>query len=311
MTKKISPIIIFTYRRGIEKTIRSLLNNNLASQSDLYIFSDGYKNDTDKFSVLEVRKYLRTIDGFKSVTIIESEKNKGLASSIIGGVSEIINKYSKVIVVEDDLIISSDFLEYMNEALNFYNEDKRIWSISGYSPNLPCLNFFNDDIYFSLRGSSWGWATWKNRWASIDWNVSDFEQLKKDKQSIKQFNQGGDDLFKMLELQVLKKIDSWAIRWCYAQYKQNSYSVFPRESKVINNGFMDGMGVHNSGSDERWMTVLSDKKVKFCELKLDKRILECFGKFHNLKISTRIGYWLRKNGGYSFVKKNYNRLKSF
>jgi len=306
MTKINSPIIIFTYRRIIEKTIKSLLNNNLASKSDLYIFSDGYKSEIDKSDVLAVREYLKTISGFKSVNMIESEKNKGLANSIISGVSHVVEKYGKVIVVEDDLIVSSNFLEYMNEALSFYNDDNRIWSISGYSPNLLCLKDFNDDIYFSVRSSSWGWATWKNRWNSIDWDVSDFEQFKNDKQSIIQFNQGGNDLFKMLELQVLNKIDSWAIRWCYAQYKNNSYAVFPKESKVINDGFSDGIGTHNSGVDERWVTVLSDKKVIFCKLYVDKTILECFRKFHNLKLSTRIGYWLKKNGGYALAKKFRN-----
>jgi hypothetical protein len=275
----------------------------------LYIFSDGYKNDLDELDVIKVREYLKTIKGFKSVTIIESEKNKGLASSIISGVTKIIEQYGKVIVVEDDLIVSNDFLEYMNKALDFYNEDNKIWSISGYSPNLPCLKDLNDDVYFTVRSSSWGWATWKNRWDSIDWNISDFEELKNDKQSIKKFNQGGNDLFKMLELQVLNKIDSWAIRWCYAQFKHKAYAVFPKKSKVINDGFLDGMGTHNSGIDKKWLTGLSDKKVKFCDLKVDKIILECFRKFHNLKLSTRIGYWLKKNGGYKIIKKIYNKFR--
>ena len=164
MNNDLAPIIIFTYRRTPDKLINSVLKNNLAQQSEVIIYSDGNKNKNDLEDVKEVRKYLHTIEGFKNTKIIESEKNKGLANSIIDGVSEIINKYDKVIVLEDDLIVSNDFLDYMNNALNFYEKDKKIWSISGYGPKLPCLENYYDDIYLSVRGSSWGWATWKDRW---------------------------------------------------------------------------------------------------------------------------------------------------
>jgi hypothetical protein len=51
-----------------------------------------------------VRKYIHSISGFKSVTIIEREKNWGLAPSIIDGVTNIVNKYGKIIVLEDDIV---------------------------------------------------------------------------------------------------------------------------------------------------------------------------------------------------------------
>ena len=115
--KSLSPIILFTYRRIPKETIESLLKNKESKTSELFIFSDGYKNEIDKKDVLEVRKYLKTIKGFKEVTVIEREKNWGLAKNIINGVSEIIDKYGKVIVLEDDVVVSDDFLEYMNESL--------------------------------------------------------------------------------------------------------------------------------------------------------------------------------------------------
>jgi len=59
--------------------------------------------------VNEIRKFLKTITGFKSVTITESVFNKGLASSVIYGVSEILKNYDRAIILEDDLITSSNF----------------------------------------------------------------------------------------------------------------------------------------------------------------------------------------------------------
>ena len=49
--KNIAPICLFVYNRFDElyETIISLQKNNLASESNLYIFSDGAKNNDDKY----------------------------------------------------------------------------------------------------------------------------------------------------------------------------------------------------------------------------------------------------------------------
>ncbi len=300
----LSPIILFTYRRIPKETIESLLKNKEARESKLFIFSDGYKNEIDKNDVLDVRKYLQTIKGFKNITIIEREKNLGLAKNIIDGVTEIINKYGKVIVLEDDLIVSSNFLEYMNEALEFYKDDDKIWSISGYTPSLKCLESYDKDVYLSLRANSWGWATCKDRWNTIDWEIKDWKKFKKDKKAIKEFNKGGNDMFRMLELQMFGKIDSWAIRWCYNQFKQNKYTIFPKYSKVYNNGFADEKARHNSGQKwDKFEIKLSNKKIQFMNnLKLDENIIQEFYKVYSIGLYTKIGYFLRKYGGYKLAK---------
>ncbi len=289
--------------------IDSLLKNNLSKKSELIIYSDGNKNKKDLYDVIEVRKYLQTIEGFKNIKIIEAEKNKGLAASIIDGVTQIIDRYGKVIVLEDDLIVSNDFLEYMNDALNFYEKDERIWSISGYGPNLPCLKNYENDLYLSVRGSSWGWATWKDRWGKVDWKVKDFHKLKKKGDLIKKFNLGGNDLYKMLELQILGKIDSWAIRWIYSQFKNKQYTVYPTESKIINDGFRDNKAIHTSGANSKWVVNLNNNKISFRELTLNQELIKCFEKFHNLSTATKIGYFLKKNGGYNLAKSVYKIFK--
>jgi hypothetical protein len=304
---KLAPIIIFTYRRKIDRLIETLLANKLSKRSELYIFSDGNKNEKDFEDVQDVRTYLQTIKGFKNINIIESSINKGLANSIIDGVSKVMDKYTKVIVLEDDLIVSSDFLEYMNDALNFYENDNKIWSISAYAPKLQCLDTLKDDIYLSPRASSWGWATWKDRWEIIDWEVNDFVTLKVDKSLKHKFNLGGNDMYKMLELQMLGKIDSWAIRWCYSQFRYNRYTIYPKKSKIINDGFNDNKGTHNSGKNSKLTLELHNNSVQFKELHREAKIIECFKIFHDLSLKTKIGYFLKKYGGYGFAKRLLQR----
>ena len=101
MKRELAPVVMFVYNRldSVEQTIENLKKNELADQTDLFIFSDAAKKEKQAESVKLVREYIHKIVGFKSVQIIEAEKNKGLAKSVITGVNEIINKRGKFIVV--------------------------------------------------------------------------------------------------------------------------------------------------------------------------------------------------------------------
>jgi len=281
----IAPVIIFVYNRPehTKKTIESLANNYLAKESELFIFSDGPKNEQARQKVELVRKYIESISQnkwFKSVKITKSKTNKGLANSIISGVSEVIKQYGKVIVLEDDLISSRDFLQYMNDALDYYENNNKIWSISGYNLPIKIPNDYRSEIYFSYRGCSWGWATWKNRWEKVDWDVLDYDEFKKNKQLRKKLNRGGRDMANMLDLQMKGKIDSWAIRWCYTQSKLDMLTVYPVVSRIKNIG-LDGTGTH-SGINSRYDTVINkeNKKCVFTNPELDKRILKNFRNYY-------------------------------
>lgn len=297
-----APIIIFCYRRKIDKLINSLQKNKEASYSNLLIFSDGYKSNEDKKDVSDTRKFIKKIKGFKSIKIFYSSTNKGLAISIINGMTSVVNDFGKAIVLEDDLVVSEYFLNFMNRALNFYKDNKDIWSISGYSPPLQCLKDYKKEVYLSLRSSSWGWATWIDRWNKTDWAIKDFYNLEKDKDKIRKFNQGGNDMFRMLELQHLGRINSWAIRWCYSQFLNSTYSVTPKISMVKNIGFNDNLSTHTKGNDFKWRVNLAKGKISNFEVSLNYEIIHNYKKFFDNSFYTKIGYFLKKWGAYKIIK---------
>jgi GR25 family glycosyltransferase involved in LPS biosynthesis len=129
-----------------------------------------------------------------------------LANSIISGVSQILKEHDKVIVLEDDLITSPNFLDFMNQALNFYQGNKQIHSISGYTLDLPSLKNYTKDYYLGYRASSWGWGTWKEKWESVDWNVSKYREFKRNPLQQIKFMKGGSDLPHMLSNQIRGKL---------------------------------------------------------------------------------------------------------
>ena len=247
-----APIIVFVYNRlqHTKKTIDALRKNEFAEESELYIFSDGPKMDAtveQKAKVYEVQDYIRSITGFKKIFIKTQKTNKGLANSVISGVTEIIKKYGKAIVVEDDIITHPYFLRYMNDCLDIYKERKDIYMIGGFNHNINFPWWYKKDIYLTYRSCSWGWATWKDRWDNADWEVSGYDEMLRDEKLQKLFNRGGDDNFRMLKMQMEGKMDSWCIRWDYCMFKHNAFCVLPRYSLVNNCGF-DGTGVHCVGT---------------------------------------------------------------
>ncbi|CKH53353.1 glycosyltransferase [Bacillus cereus] len=277
-----APVVIFVYARPdhTKKTIESLAQNYLANETNVYIYSDAPKNEKAVENVRLVREYINSIaqrNLFKSVEIINAESNKGLANSVISGVTEITERYGKAIVVEDDLISSKDFLKYMNDALNYYEEDNEIWSISGYTFDIDVPKGYKSDVYLSYRGCSWGWATWKDRWRKVDWDVLDYASFKNNKELRKKLNRGGLDMSNMLDLQMRGEIDSWAIRWCYAQSKLDMLTIYPIISRIENIG-LDGSGTH-SGVTKAFDAQLNNEENKYCKFdkpEIDDKIVQSF-----------------------------------
>ena len=291
----LSPICLFTYNRLdlTQQTVEALQRNYLAPLSDLFIFSDGAKNNKDLIKVNEVRSYIKIISGFKSVTIKESIVNKGLANSIINGITEIIVKYGKVIVLEDDQVSSPNFLNFINLALEFYKGDKRIQSINGYS--LSLADKIND-VYFQVRPFPWGWATWEDRW---DKNIFNKEDLKtiiaNNKIILKQFRKTcGNDISTMLINSINNKNDSWYVRWTFDHFRKNTYSVYPAFSHIQNIGHNED-GTHCKGINPYESRLIDINKVEyhFLNFQLPQKksideFLKYFTKKHKLIVRIKL-----------------------
>lgn len=249
-----APVILFVYNRPAhtKATLEALRRNTLAAQSDLIIFSDAPKNEAAEDLVRDVRNIISDVAGFASVRIVYRDTNFGLAKSVISGVTEVMGEYGRVIVLEDDLVTTQRFMEFMNKALDYYETDSKVFSIGGYQFPEGTMTFpgrYRYDTYASYRCCSWGWATWRDRWERIDWSMSYFDDFMASSSQQTEFNRGGPDMTQMLILQKAGKIDSWAIRFCYAHFVGDTRCIYPVKS-MINNIGLDNSGVH-CGVDPR------------------------------------------------------------
>lgn len=243
--KNLSPIALFTYNRlwHTQQTVEALKRNELAKESELNIFLDGAKRETDLEKNEELRRYLRTIVGFKTVNIIERIENYGLAKSIIAGVTEIVNLHGKVIVLEDDMITSPSFLKYMNEALNLYESNERICSVNAYM--FPINGLPN---FFFLKGADcWGWGTWKRAWYLFEPDGRKLLNELLEINLVEEFEYVG--MIDILKGFIDGTIDTWHIRWHTSLFLKNRLGLWPGHSLVENIGH-DGSGTNCGESFE-------------------------------------------------------------
>jgi len=261
-----APILLTVFNRAdyAKKVLDSLAKNELAKFSELYIYSDGPRRIEEEEKVRAVREVLKNVKGFKKVTVVAAPKNKGLANSVIGGVTDIVNRYGKVIVLEDDLLTQKYFLNVMNQMLDYYELDNNVGAVTAFSQSVRQMKFpkdYKQDTFFNVRPTSTGWGTWKNRWEKVDWKVSDFEQFMSNRSMQKEFNRGGKDLTPMLKAKMKGKIDSWAIRWAYHIFKNNLVSVQTVKSYINNIGY-DASGTNGKNEDYFFQQeTMANKKI--------------------------------------------------
>jgi glycosyl transferase family 2 len=243
--RTLAPIALFVYNRPdhTRRTVEALRANHLAQQSELFVFSDGAKTEAVAPAVEEVRKFTRTIAGFKSVTLIERPRNLGLSKSVVSGVTQLSDERGRVVVVEDDIVTAPDFLMFMNDALERYEDEPRVFSIGAFNLPIARPKSYSFDAFYSYRFMCWGWGTWKDRWEKADWSVNDFSEFKADRERQRRFNRGGDDLSWLLTRHMDGKIDSWDTVFAYTHSKHDAVALLSVISRVHNIGF-DGSGIH-------------------------------------------------------------------
>lgn len=291
MENKLAPIVLFVYNRPWHtlQTLESLKNNELASESELFIYADGPKenaSEDDFKKIKETRDIIKQSKWCNKVNIIEREKNHGLASSVINGVTEIINEFGKIIVLEDDLILSKCFLKFMNDGLSIYSNVNNVYSINGY---MFQLNIEKEETVLLPYISTWGWATWKNKWSGLQIKEVN-KTIFNNKFIMQRFNLADYDYVSMLQ----NKQDSWGILWYYKVFLKNGLNVYPTKSLVKNIGF-DGSG-ENCGIDNQTFDFNPNTSIDI--IKVDELDLNFYNVFLNY-------FTLQKN------KKNYlNKLNN-
>jgi hypothetical protein len=259
----LAPIVLFVYNRPelTLQTLRALKEAEHSQESTLYIFSDGPKEKNDPAALQKinaVREIIRQEQWCKEVIIRESEQNKGLADSVISGVTEVVSKHERVIVLEDDIIVSRGFLTYINQALDLYAKEDHVAGVSGFcyheSTTAP-------DVFLLPIACSWSWATWKRTWDYYNADSNTLIQRISSTKQQHQFDFGHYPFFKMLEDQAAGRVNSWAIRFYASIFLKKKFFLYPKFSLVSNVGF-GAAATHTKEKIELFNKHISNQNIR-------------------------------------------------
>lgn len=237
-------LFVFNRLDHAKRAVEALQKNELAKESELYIYSDGARNEKDAAAIADVRKYCRSITGFAKVHLLEREENWGIEKSEIAALTELLKTYEACIVLEDDLEVGTRFLEYMNRALIRYKDEKKVISISGYSHiDTNPRKLKGQEFYFSQLTNSWGWATWADRWELFDDKKLNLDILKMESEQQRFDLDGACPYTQMLRQQVKDGYITWDVAWYFKAFEHDLLTLTPTYT-LVNNIGMDGTGIH-------------------------------------------------------------------
>jgi GT2 family glycosyltransferase len=295
----LAPVALLVYNRPehTKLTIDALRANDLAEQTDLFVFSDAAKNERSVAGVEDVRKMIRSLTGFRSVTVVERPENLGLAKSVTDAVSELCSTRGSVIVVEDDLITSRHFLRYMNESLVVYACHPRVMHISAYM--FPIRTDDLPQTFFYRHASCWGWATWNRSWQyfrkDIEWLDRHFDEAARERFNLN----GAHDFWSQVEGNRRGTLDTWAIFWDASVFLNEGLCLHPAQSMVVNIGH-DGSGTH-CASTEVFDTTLATAPVTEWQMSFheDPEVLRRMVAFYSRRtgLASRARSWLSRHLG--------------
>lgn len=163
-----APLLITVYDRltHLKQCIDALRHCDEASQSTIYIASDAAYRIEDEVSVRRVRDYVRTIEGFKKVILINHEKNLGAKNNYMVARERIFKKHDRLITMEDDVVVGKGFLHFINHGLDKYYDDDRVVAICGYM--MPGGEHIEDKPFFLNEKTPYGEGIWRHKEMFMD-----------------------------------------------------------------------------------------------------------------------------------------------
>ena len=234
------PILIIGYNRP--HLLKKLLANPSINKNRIYIFIDGFKGEMKERSLKNsVEECQRIAIEFqkesKGSKLLIAESNLGCYRGVTTAIDWFFGEVEAGLILEDDLLPHPEIVKFCNESLKKFENYHEISSISCYRAT-PYNNLSGNYEYSSLP-SSWGWATWRDRWKTFDHdaqiNILDYKY--------KLLMHGGITGFRrwMRTIQQIRegKIDTWAYRWMFTNWMNSKMNVVAPINLIENIGFGD------------------------------------------------------------------------
>ena len=178
----------------------------------------------------EVRSFIKEIDWDCDLHTFFRDKYVDVFTSLWGSLDWFFDNVKEGIVIEEDVVTCPSFYEYMSLLIEKYRENRKVWMVSGNNA-LPESSPKNMSYFPTRFADIYGWATWADRWHSLDRDMNRWPSFQKSKD----YHDYYDDFFqrklqKVYYNQVYNNIEnyhSWDIVMNYTMALKKAYCLMP------------------------------------------------------------------------------------
>ena len=132
----------------------------IAQPARLFLYQDGPRGERDMPGILACREVVSHVDWPCEVHTLFQERNYGCDPSEYISQKWAFSMTDKCIVLEDDDVPTQSFFRFCWEMLDRYENDERIWMISGFNQEEHTTDV-DSSYFFASTFSIWGWASWR------------------------------------------------------------------------------------------------------------------------------------------------------
>ena len=293
------PVLIMAFNRP-DHLSRLIENLRAVAPANIYVAIDGPRpgNERDIAAVQECRALVSTIDWTPHVVTHFRTENLGCGRGVTANIDWFFGHVDRGIILEDDILPDPSFFPFCAELLDRYENDHRVFAISGGNV-VPTEALSNPELpyRFSRYPHVWGWATWKRSWNTYNRDVSGWWK----KISPARFSRG--TYFSpsamvtfggLWEFTARGEIDTWDYQLVFAAMRNGQFIATSNVALVENIGF--GENATHTHAGESGITELGSVSFPLAEVPVvaDSKADKWDLKYHLKASVLNMGDWARK-----------------
>lgn len=235
------PVLVIAFNRP-EEFERLLARLREIQPKHVYVAVDGPRegHQTDFEGVCRTRDLVKSIDWQCNVKTLFREVNLGCGLGVSSAITWFFENVDRGIILEDDLVPDPSFFPFCTELLERYENDPRVFAISGCNYAPPSEQSSADAYRFSRVPHIWAWATWKRSWQKYQLDIGGWRNQLPTK---KLWNAGGRSIsgftywMTTFDLLARKQIDTWDGQLVFAAMRTDGLTATSNVNLVENLGF--------------------------------------------------------------------------
>ena len=240
------PVLLIVYNR-IEETHNVFQVLRTIQPTELYVAGDGCKKDnmTDRARTYQTRSVIQPAWPCQLHTFWQDE-HLGKSEMMFRAMQWFFEQEEEGVILLEDSVPSYDFFPYCEELLSRYRNNEHIFSIGGTYLRHRSRKRYNKRLrkggasyFFSAYGTSWGFATWKNRWQDFTLSMDQYNSENFQKITAPYHMTKKQRIYWIRRFNILKKynVSYWDYQINLHIWSHQGFCITPYLNLVTNIGF--------------------------------------------------------------------------